>query len=839
MKRARYAVPVLIVLLLILMLTWLSLRAFDPAAELFDRALVELDRFAATEAALYSDVFTARAGTLRNYDPLVGEINSLRELLENLRKTAAIDAETTAAVDQLAASVDRQEELVERFKSQNAVLHNSLAFFGRFTVRPAAPELDKAISAAAAAILHFTLDTSSAAAREVEEQLDELDQQGNQMSLGDSIAPLLAHGRLLHRLLPSVDSTLKTMRGPCRNKQDQDAASPDDLDAPTCVAGAGQVVSRVALCNFPDPGGVPGAIRLPPEVARRRVAAECAAFEHVIAGISMRFINVRPQNIDAEIDRALAEMAACVGADRAYFMVFGPTHRFHLWDEAGKPLPPGWPAGAPELAMRLGTGPDGVIHIPNVQRMPDGENKTLCLKLGLRAWACATNTSKNGAGVALGFDQVGRPCRITAPAGLGLVRMALDTIVQAVERQAIETERTRLEGRLRQAHRMEKIGTLTSGIAHNFNNILGGILGHSEVMEEHVSLDARLAHNLSGIRRGAERARDLVEQILTFGRRRDTRHKPLSIGALIAETAALLEVSLPQGVSLVIRQPPVGPIVLGENAQLQQVILNLCNNAAQAMQDGGVIEIETELLELTETRSLSHDEIRAGSYVCITVTDTGRGMNDATLARIFEPFFTTRSFGNGLGLATVRVIVQEHGGTVHVQSKVSEGSRFEIWLPRAIAKPTADSGPAERPTGKGETVMLVAHDRGLILRNEEMLAALGYEPVGFATADAAIDACRANRDRFDMAVVGHFGPVGRAIELAAALHAIAPRVPIVLASQAAIEIGADTLVATGISDVVRWPIVAEEIAVALAHSSALTRLEATPQRTATSLCTTN
>jgi CheY-like chemotaxis protein len=278
---------------------------------------------------------------------------------------------------------------------------------------------------------------------------------------------------------------------------------------------------------------------------------------------------------------------------------------------------------------------------------------------------------------------------------------------------------------------------------------------------------------------------------------------------------------------------------LGENAQLQQVILNLCNNAAHAMQDGGIIEIETELHELTESRSLSHDEIRAGSYVCIAVTDTCRGMNDATLARIFEPFFTTRSTGNGLGLATVRVIVQEHGGTVHVRSKVSKGSRFEIWLPRAIAQPTADSGPFELPIGKGETVMLVAHDGELILRDEEMLAALGYEPVGFATAHAAIDACRANRDRFDIAVVGHFGPVGRAIEFAAALHAIAPRVPIVLASKVAIEIGADALVATGISDVVRWPIVAEEIAMALAHGSALTRPEANPQRNATSLCVTN
>jgi signal transduction histidine kinase len=837
MKGARRAVPVLIVFLLILLLTWLSLRAFDPAAEFFDRALVELDRFAAIETAVYRDVFTARAGTLRNYDPLVEEINSSRKLLESLRKEAAIDAETTAAVDRLAASVDRQEELVERFKSQNAVLRNSLAFFARFTVSPATPELDTAISAAAAAILHFTLDTSSAAARRVEERLDDLDQQSSQMSLRDSIAPLLAHGRLLHSLLPSVDNTLKAMRA-LPQKQDQDALRQMILTRQ--LASREQARWFRGLLYGTSLILVAFLVQLGFRLKSRADALQRrAVFEHVIAGISMRFINVRPQNIDAEIDRALAELAASVGADRAYFMVLGPMHRFHLWHEPGKPSPPGWPTGAWELSKRLGTGTDGVVHVPDVGRMPDGEDKTLCLRLGLRGWACATSTSKNGAGVALGFDLVGRPFRITAPSGLALVRMALDTIVQAVERQAIETERARLEGRLRQAQRMEKIGTLTSGIAHNFNNILGVILGHSEVMEEHVSSDARLAHNLSGIRRGAERARDLVEQILTFGRRRDTRHKPLSVGALIAETAALLEVSLPEGVSLVIRQPPVATIVLGENAQLQQVILNLCNNAAHAMQDGGVIEIETEPHELTESRWLSHDEIRAGSYVCIAVTDTGRGMNDVTLARIFEPFFTTRSFGNGLGLATVRVTVQEHGGTVHVRSKVSKGSRFEIWLPRAIAQPTADSGPFELPIGKGETVMLVAHDGELILRDEEMLAALGYEPVGFATANAAIDACRANRDRFDIAVVGHFGPVGRAIELAAALHAIAPRVPIVLASKAAIEIGADTLVATGISDVVRWPIVAEEIAMALAHGSALTRPEANPQRNATSLCATN
>ena len=799
---------------LILLLTWLSLRAFDPQAELFDRALVELDRFGTIENALYRDVLTARAGTLRNYDPLVEEINALRDSLDRLRATSAIDVETKAAVDRLAASLDRQDELVEHFKSGNALLQNSLAFFGRFRVRSDSPALDPAIGAAAAAILHLTLDTSLDSVRETKDRLDELDGQANRMGLGGSVETLLAHGRLLQGLLPSVDGTLMALRA-LPQKHEQEAlrsmivkhqlASRREARWYRGLLYATSLIMVAFLVHL--------GIRLR---LRANALQRLAAFEHVIAGISMRFINAQPQNIDNEIDRAVSELAACIGSDRAYFVISGSTSRLHLWHKPGLPFPPGWPAGAVKLAMQIGTCPDGGVHIPRVSWMPIGDSKARFLELGIEGWVCATNISKDSARAALGFDAVGRPCRIKTRGELALVRMALDTILQAVERRAIETDRARLETRLRQARRMEKIGTFTSGIAHNFNNILGGILGHSEVMEEHAGSDTRFAHNLAAIRRGAERARDLVDQMLAFGRRRDARRKPLSVGALIAESTSLLGVSLPKGIELVIRQPPVATIVSGENAPLQQVILNLCNNAANAMQDGGRIEIAAELHDVLEPVALSHDAIRSGYYVCISVTDTGKGMDEATLGRIFEPFFTTRSSGNGLGLATVHEIIHEHGGAVNVQSKLNEGSRFEVWLPRATAASISEPHDAAFPGGKGETVMLVARDAERVLRDEEMLAALGYEPVGFTNADAALAACRAAPKRFDMAVVGPFG-----LQLAAALHASAPRLPIVLASKAAIEIGADTLVRAGISDVVRWPIVAEEIALALAHSSPL------------------
>jgi 5'-deoxynucleotidase YfbR-like HD superfamily hydrolase len=214
--------PIMAVVCLVLALTWFSFRAVNPEAELFDHALAKVDRFAMTENALYRDVFAARAGMLRNYDPLVDAITALRDTLQRLRELAAIDAETTAAIDRLAASIDRQEELMELFKSENALLQNSLAFFGRYNTDQAPPDLDRAISAAAAAILHLTLDTSQAVEQDVKERLDELDLEARRAGETEAVEGLLAHGRLLQRFLPSVDNTLNTMRA-LPQKQDRDA----------------------------------------------------------------------------------------------------------------------------------------------------------------------------------------------------------------------------------------------------------------------------------------------------------------------------------------------------------------------------------------------------------------------------------------------------------------------------------------------------------------------------------------------------------------------------------------------------------------------------------------
>jgi hypothetical protein len=316
----------------------------------------------------------------------------------------------------------------------------------------------------------------------------------------------------------------------------------------------------------------------------------------------MRFINAQPHNIDAGIAQALADLAECIGCDRAYFVSNGAAPRQQVWYKSGIGCSPGWPDRAPALAARFSPIVDGTIHVPRVDRLPIGENKEACVALGLGGWACATNVNKDGTTVVLGFDTIGRPCHIAAAGELGLLRMALDTIVFALERPSMEKERTRLETRLQQARRLETVGTFSSGIAHNFNNILAGILGHTEMLEEQLALEARTRRNMTAIRRGAERARDLVDQILTFGRRREGRREHICIKALVAEAKSLLAPSLPAHVEIMVSETSKAAVVSAEPAQLQQVILNICSNAAQAMDKPGVIQIEIGTREISEVR---------------------------------------------------------------------------------------------------------------------------------------------------------------------------------------------------------------------------------------------
>lgn len=804
--------------LLLLLLTWLLLRGMNSDALLFDQTLAALDDFSIAEAALRRDVLSSRAGLLHNYDPLVREVNALNNALARLQDMQAAHPRTVAPIHQLAAAVTRQEGLAEHFKSDNALLQNSLAYFGLFSVQLGASDLNgpifPAVNALGASMLHLTLDTSPAAAREVADRLDALAARSSSAEDAAALQGLLAHGHMLRDLLPVTDRLVKALLG---------LPSHEDQDAVRRVVLEEQLLSRDGAAKYRLLLYATSLVLLALLVqlglrlrARARSLQRRAAMEHAIAGISTRFINARPHELGTHIEQALAQLAAGLGADRAYVLLSGSPLRVHGWHRDGMDFPQGWPQGVPALLARFTPTVEGIIHVPRLDRLPVGPGRSALAAAGLMGWVCVPGGP--GAGALLGFDAlrlgIDRPSE-----ELGLLRMALDAIANAVGRETLERDRVRLETSLQQARRMETIGALASGIAHNFNNIVGAILGYAEMAEAQVAPDSRPGRHLGEIRRAGGRARHLIDQILAFGRRRDIRHLSVSLPVLIEETTSMLRASLPSGIELVARGVREPAVICGEAEQLQQIIINLCNNAAEAMDHAGRIELEAAVCRVAQARTLSHGELAPGLYARISVSDSGRGMDGAIIERIFEPFFTTRVAGHGLGLATVREIVREHGGAMDICSSPGIGSRFEAWLPcsHGDSCSATELDGTSLPLGRGETLLMVEEDRAQLTRDEEMLAALGYEPVGYARAADARAALRAGPARFDAVVLGQGAQPNAALDLAAALHQIAPALPILLATGLAEEMDAEALVTAGVSEIVRRPLMSIEIAGSLSR----------------------
>ena len=800
------------VLCLLSLLTWLLLNGLNMNSARFDRELKALSDFTRFERGISREVLTARAGLSRNYDSLVRMTSAYGDALARLREAADSDPEERVAVEVLAARVRRHQDLVETFKSKNALLQNSFAYFGLFGARLAASD-DKPLAAAtstlAAAMLHLTFDTSAAASREVEAKLDGLMRLQSSTGEAESIRAILGHGRMLYELLPQVDAVLKSFIAEANNRE-QDAVLTlivnRQLDARALARRNRLLQYATSLLLLGGLVYLGMLLRARAMTLRRR-----AAFEHVIASISTRFINSRPDQITGHVESALELLAGCIGADRAYF---AGSSQIYRWSRQGVEFPKGWPHRALTSVSPFEPGENGVIWIPEIRPSHPDDTLNLLAEVGVRGWLCIQASGGKEAAI-LGFDAV-RAGGLTQWAEFSLFRMAFDAIANAVSRVMLEQEKDRLQANLEQARRMETIGTFASGIAHNFNNIVGAILGYTEMADARVKSSSVYAANLVEIRRAGERARELVDQILTFGRRSEGRREPLCVGELIAETKPLLVASLPSHVEVAVTEAAEMMIVSAKPVQLQQVILNLCNNAAQAMVAPGFIDLRIEARDIARPTRVGRGEMARGRYAIISVSDPGPGMDEGTLERIFEPFFTTRPDGNGLGLTTVREIVEEHGGGIEVQSAIGAGTRFDVWLPivQSDEPISIQHAPELARRGAGETVLVLEPDSGRLLRHEEILAALGYEPVGFTRLADAVAASRATRMRFDVALVCHL-PGGSALNLAMALHNAAPTLPIILTAPSTEDLCAPLLAASGITEFVHHPLKSGELAAAL------------------------
>ncbi|HKY39075.1 MAG TPA: PAS domain S-box protein [Polyangiaceae bacterium] len=346
------------------------------------------------------------------------------------------------------------------------------------------------------------------------------------------------------------------------------------------------------------------------------------------------------------------------------------------------------------------------------------------------------------------------------------------------------TEQRALEQQLRQSQKMDAVGQLAGGLAHDFNNLLLAILVNTEMVSAQLGPQHVLAGHLADIARASERASDLVKQLLAFGRRRPSRMEPLELGPILTNLSVIVRRLIPANVEVSLAAGPAGTFVNADPAQVEQVLLNLCLNARDAMLSGGRLTLETEVVNLSK-QSADHALIAAPRrYAVISVGDTGTGMSPAVRDRIFEPFFTTKEpgKGTGLGLATVYAIVTQHGGAVQVQTEEGKGSRFSVYLP--ICEPPQQTLAKEpgAPFRAGHGTILVAEDEELVRSAvTSILESAGYLVLAASNGEDALAILEA-RDDVDLVLLDVVMPRLGGAETLARIAERWPKIKVVLSS---------------------------------------------------------
>ena len=390
-------------------------------------------------------------------------------------------------------------------------------------------------------------------------------------------------------------------------------------------------------------------------------------------------------------------------------------------------------------------------------------------------------------------------------------------IQDVTSRHESDEARRQLEGQLFQAQKMETLGTLAGGIAHDFNNLLTGIIGYHELAADTVPEDHPARSCLTEARNASLRARELVEQILTFGRQSaGGGHTPVDVGLIVEEARRFLRATLPANVAIEHHLAAYCPHVLGDATQIHQVLLNLGSNAAHAMRlHGGTLTIGVEPVDVGSDEALVVGSPPAGSYVRLTISDTGHGMDEATRRRIFDPFFTTKNTreGTGLGLAVVHGIVRGHRGAIDVESYPGAGTTFHVYLPVAgEERPRDDFDLAGSPEGAGEFICVVDDEDVVGTCTKLVLESKGYHAVVYRSAEECLDALRDATIGCSLLVTDQTMPGMQGTELVATLRRSNPRLPVVIMSGYFSKIAPHVLDELGQVELLAKPFTTDELA---------------------------
>jgi PAS domain S-box-containing protein len=388
-------------------------------------------------------------------------------------------------------------------------------------------------------------------------------------------------------------------------------------------------------------------------------------------------------------------------------------------------------------------------------------------------------------------------------------------MIDITDQKQSEKEKKKLEIQLQQAQKLESIGTLAGGIAHDFNNILYSIIGYTELALYDTGKRTQLHDNLQEVLIAAQRAKDLVKQILTFSRQVDREPKPIKIQLIVQEALKLIRSSLPSTIEINQNIDNSCGLVMADATQIHQVAMNLLTNAYHAMEDqGGKLDVTLKEADLG-VDDLKDLTMRNGSYVCLIVEDTGTGINKHVMDRIFEPYFSTKkkNKGTGLGLAMVHGIVESYGGKIKVFSEPGKGSSFNVYFPviqtHAEKKETQIISQVE---GGTERILLVDDELQIVRMEQQMLERLGYQVTVRTSSIEALEVFRSAPDKFDLIITDMTMPNMTGVELAKKITEIKPDIPMIICTGFSEKISEQKANTMGIRGYAMKPVIKRELA---------------------------
>lgn len=376
-------------------------------------------------------------------------------------------------------------------------------------------------------------------------------------------------------------------------------------------------------------------------------------------------------------------------------------------------------------------------------------------------------------------------------------------------------ERKQLEEDLRQAHKMEAIGTLAGGIAHDFNNLLAAIIGYTDLAKEDTPDHSPATSSLEQVEYAAHRAKDIVKQILDFSRKQPGELVVLDAGGMVNQAIKLLRASIPTTIDI---QTIIGPdcgSILGNPGKISQILVNLCTNGAQAMDDkGGVLTIELQHIERGSGLIPDDHGVPPGGYVALSVSDTGSGIEEHLFERIFDPYFTTREVGqgSGMGLAVVHGLVKSHNGVIRVKSELNQGTTFTLYFPRLEQKPKeADKASEVLPSGD-EHILLVDDEPSLVNILKRSVKQLGYSVEATTSSKEALELFKAAPEIYDLVICDQTMPEITGEGLCRELHRIRSDLPIIMCSGYSHKIDSAKARSIGIENFLMKPVSRRDLA---------------------------